>query len=119
MVVSDISLSPGCTANGDRTADPFCVDTTTAAGATCEVTVDCDDLVAESDRRLKTDISQTGVAANGLPLYRFRYLDGAQYYEGVMAQDVLAYNADAVLVGADGYYRVDYGQLGLRMRAVD
>lgn len=42
MVVSDISVIPGCTANGDSTPDPFCVDTTTAAGAKCEVSVVCD-----------------------------------------------------------------------------
>ncbi len=72
-----------------------------------------------SDSRLKTDIVQIGTAANGLPLYRFRYIGQTQVWQGVMAQDVLAVQPQAVVVGPLGYYQVDYGMLGLEMRAVD
>ena len=68
-----------------------------------------------SDVRLKTDIEQVGTTAYGLPLYHFRYKTGTERFEGVMAQDVLEVMPDAVVVGEDGYYRVKYRQLGIRM----
>ena len=51
---------------------------------------------------------------NGLTLYRFRYLWSDIEMVGVMAQEVLEVVPEAVAKGADGYYRVDYGRLGLR-----
>ena len=72
-----------------------------------------------SDIRLKTDILRTGTAENGLPLYQFRYVGQSETWQGVMAQDVLAQNPDAVSVGPYGFYRVDYGMLGLSMKRVD
>ena len=69
-----------------------------------------------SDLRLKTDITQIGTAAHGLPLYTFRYIGGTDIYEGVMAQDVLHVMPSAVSVAEDGYYRVDYEQLGIPFR---
>lgn len=74
--------------------------------------------VAISDARLKTDIKHVGTAGNGLPLYHFRYAGQSQTYEGVMAQDVLTHTPEAV-VDLGGYYGVNYGMLGLEMRAVD
>ncbi|TYB81374.1 tail fiber domain-containing protein [Maritimibacter fusiformis] len=71
-----------------------------------------------SDARLKTDVTRVGTADNGLPLYHFRYLGQSQVWEGVMAQDVLAHTPQAVSE-LGGYYMVDYGKLGLEMRAVD
>ena len=71
-----------------------------------------------SDIRLKADIEQVGTTVYGLPLYHFRYKTGAERFEGVMAQDVLEVMPDAVLIGSDGYYRVKYGQLGIRMSRV-
>ncbi len=71
-----------------------------------------------SDSRLKTDISVAGTTVYGLPLYRFRYTGGKDLYEGVMAEDVLQVKPAAVSRGADGYYRVNYGALGLKLRQV-
>ncbi len=68
-----------------------------------------------SDVRLKTDIERVGTTVYGLPLYRFRYESGRERFEGVMAQDVLQVMPDAVMVGEDGYYRVKYAQLGIKM----
>jgi len=68
-----------------------------------------------SDVRLKTDIVQVGTTVYGLPLYQFRYRTGPERFEGVMAQDVLEVMPDAVATGEDGYYRVNYGRLGIRM----
>ncbi len=71
-----------------------------------------------SDARLKTDITRVGTAPSGLPLYHFRYIGQMQMYEGVMAQDVLAYRPDAIRPLAGGYMAVDYKMLGLRMKQV-
>jgi hypothetical protein len=71
-----------------------------------------------SDIRLKTDIERVGVAANGLPLYNFRYLWSDEVYRGVMAQDVLDAFPEAVRTMAGGYLAVDYGMLGIRMTRV-
>jgi hypothetical protein len=71
--------------------------------------------LAQSDRRLKTDIVQVGMLADDIPLYRFRYLWSDEVFVGVMAQDLLALRPDAVLVGSDGFLLVDYTALGTRM----
>jgi hypothetical protein len=71
-----------------------------------------------SDIRLKTDIEQVGVAANGLPLYTFRYLWSDEVYRGVMAQDVLKVFPEAVVTRPDGYMAVRYDMLGLEMTRV-
>jgi len=74
--------------------------------------------VMDSDIRLKTDIERVGVAANGLPLYRFKYIGGSDVHEGVMAQDVLKVFPEAVCVRPNGYLAVDYGMLRMRMTRV-
>lgn len=68
-----------------------------------------------SDIRLKTDIEQVGIAANGLPLYTFKYIGGDAVYHGVMAQDVLAVQPEAVSIMPNGYLAVHYDMLGLEM----
>ena len=69
-----------------------------------------------SDVRLKTNVRQIGTAAHNLPLYIFNYVDEDGTYEGVMAQDVLHVMPAAVIVGGDGYYRVNYEMLGIEFR---
>ena len=68
-----------------------------------------------SDIRLKTDIEKVGVAANGLPLYTFKYIGGDAVYRGVMAQDVLKVLPEAVSVMPNGYLAVHYDMLGMEM----
>jgi hypothetical protein len=71
-----------------------------------------------SDMRVKTDIVPVGTAANGLPLYQFRYIGAEAVFEGVMAQDVLAHTPEAVITDKTGLMRVDYGMLGLEMKRI-
>lgn len=71
-----------------------------------------------SDVRLKEKLRQVGTTAHGLPLYTFSYRGQAEVYEGVMAQDVLAVRPDAVVLGDDGFYKVDYAKLGVPFRRV-
>ena len=59
-----------------------------------------------------------GRSAKGLNLYRYRYLWSDTSYVGVMAQEV-AFDREAVMRGADGYLRVDYPRLGLRLQTWD
>ena len=68
-----------------------------------------------SDVRLKTDIEKVGVAANGLPVYTFRYIGGDAVYRGVMAQDVLKMLPEAVSIMPNGYLAVRYDMLGMEM----
>jgi hypothetical protein len=78
---------------------------------------DDDDTAQESDRRLKTDLEWVGMA-QGLPVWRYRYLGSAQRFEGVMAQDVQALRPQAVVRRSNGVLAVRYDQLGLTLRAV-
>jgi hypothetical protein len=67
-----------------------------------------------SDRRLKRDIVKVGEFADGIGVYRYRYAWGSAQYVGVMAQELLATKPEAVIVGSDGFYRVDYSKLAMR-----
>jgi hypothetical protein len=71
--------------------------------------------VIPSDIRLKRDVLRVGRLANGLPLYRFRYLWSDIVCVGVIAQEVLPVVPEAVLVDKNGFMRVDYDRLGMRM----
>lgn len=83
------------------------------------VTVPLDGIIRYSDARLKHDIHLIGYADNGLALYRYRYLWSDTEYVGVMAQEVAILNPMAVVQGSDGFLRVDYGRLGLRLMTWD
>jgi hypothetical protein len=73
-------------------------------------------VIFASDARLKRDITLVGRLDDGLGLYRYRYLWSDTVYVGVMAQEVALIHPDAVVRGSlDGYLRVDYGRLGLRL----
>ena len=69
-----------------------------------------------SDIELKHDIVLLGHLANGLGYYRFSYLGSSKAYVGVMAQEVQGVMPEAVTRGGDGYFRVYYGKLGLKLR---
>ena len=69
-----------------------------------------------SDIALKHDIVLLGHLANGLGYYRFSYLGSSKPYVGVIAQEVQNLVPEAVTRGRDGYLRVYYQQLGLKLR---
>ena len=70
---------------------------------------------AFSDRRLKRDFVLLARLANGLGIYRYRYLWSDTLFVGVIAQEVMAVDPLAVVLAADGFLRVNYARLGLRM----
>jgi hypothetical protein len=69
-----------------------------------------------SDIELKHDVVLLGHLANGLGYYRFSYLGSSKPYVGVIAQEVQNLVPEAVTRGRDGYLRVYYEQLGLKLR---
>jgi hypothetical protein len=74
-------------------------------------------LMSKSDIRLKTEIKKVGKLPNGIPVYRWEWTKEAkkivddQPAFGVLAQEVLDFMPDAVVMGTDGYYEVDYGKV--------
>jgi hypothetical protein len=67
--------------------------------------------MATSDRRLKRNVVRVGTHPLGVGLYEFSYIGSTVRHTGVMAQEVLAVRPEAVITGADGFYRVDYGAI--------
>jgi len=116
LKVTGLVLPESCPNGASVDALPTCeIGLVLGNAGKCEV--NCLEL-AISDRRLKTDIRKVGVAANGLPLYTFRYMGGDVQFRGVMAQDVLNHTPEAVVTLPSGYLAVNYGMLGLTMEAL-
>jgi hypothetical protein len=90
------------------TSTPTCFGT--VVDGICEVGV-----FFGSDRRLKRDIVLLTRLTNSIGLYRFRYLWSDTVYVGVMAQEVAEIAPEAVTRGTDGFLRVNYERLGLRL----
>jgi hypothetical protein len=72
-----------------------------------------------SDCRLKRDVVLLARLDNGIGIYRYRYLWSDIVYVGVIAQEVLEITPSAVARASDGYFRVNYAHLGLRMMTWD
>lgn len=71
-----------------------------------------------SDRRAKENIEPVGME-NGFPIYAFNYISAPdKRYVGVMAQDVQDIMPEAV-VEEDGYLRVKYDMIGVKMREIN
>lgn len=64
-----------------------------------------------SDRRAKKNIVRIGQTDAGTPLYKFEYIHGGPTQIGVMAQDLLETQPNAVVMGPDGFYRVNYSEV--------
>ena len=65
-----------------------------------------------SDRRAKTDISEVGKTKDGQRIYSYKYKhegEDGPVHMGLMAQEVEKRKPNAVVTGADGFKRVNYG----------
>lgn len=71
-----------------------------------------------SDERLKTNIIPVGIE-NGHNVYQFEYKNEPGKFIGVMAQEVLQSNPEAVVEMDSGFYAVDYNKIGVKFRAVE
>ncbi len=73
-----------------------------------------------SDSRLKTDIVSLGETEDGIKLYSWKYKsDLVTTWVGVMAQDLETTHPEALITGTDGFYRVNYTDLGVRMMTLE
>lgn len=61
-----------------------------------------------SDARLKEDAVRIGTTDGGVPIYTYRYRGEPETHMGVMAQDLLDKQPEAVNLDPSGYYRVRY-----------
>jgi hypothetical protein len=73
--------------------------------------------VHPSDRRLKRDVTRIAQHPAGFGVYRFKYLWSDAEFVGVMAEEVADIMPEAVTRGADGFLRVDYSVIGMRMES--
>jgi hypothetical protein len=64
-----------------------------------------------SDARMKTDIKRVGSTDAGTPIYSYRYKSGGPTEFGVMAQDILHTQPEAVIMHDSGMLMVDYGKV--------
>jgi hypothetical protein len=66
-----------------------------------------------SDRRAKTDIERVGKTKGGLPIYTYRYKADPTHtmHMGVMAQEALKKNPEAVGLHGSGLLVVDYRKI--------
>ena len=71
--------------------------------------------VANSDIRLKKNISKIGKSKSGLNIYEFDYINKEGTYQGVMSNEV---PKEAVLVGDNGYDMVDYSKLDVDFKRI-
>lgn len=62
-----------------------------------------------SDARLKSRIRRIGTHPIGVGIYEYEIF--GEPGVGVMAQELLSVKPEAVMLGPDGFYRVDYGRL--------
>ena len=84
--------------------------------------MNCVNITASSDERLKTDISVIENALDKVDQLRgvlFTRTSNGEKETGVIAQDLLPVIPEAVRLGNDGYYSVAYGNLaGLLIEAI-
>ena len=71
----------------------------------------------KSDIRLKTNIQKVGEFSYGLGVYEWEWNDTAKELNiddpttGVLAQELLEYHPEFVVMQNDGYFAVDYAKL--------
>ncbi|MES2971849.1 MAG: tail fiber domain-containing protein, partial [Patescibacteria group bacterium] len=68
-----------------------------------------------SDKRLKRNIQYLSILESGVRLYSFQYLWSDITYVGVMAQDLVYDYPEALSTDKNGFYKVNYAMLGLKM----
>ena len=60
------------------------------------------------------------MTADGIKLYGWKYKsDQVTMWIGTMAQDLETTYLQALVTGADGFYRVNYSKLGVRMMTLE
>ena len=65
----------------------------------------------DSDERLKENIVNVGTSPSGINIYEWNYKGNNDLHRGVIAQEVLQSNPDAVYIDDNGYMGVYYGKI--------
>ena len=74
---------------------------------------------AASDERLKENIKKVGVSKSGINIYEFKYKNQPQHvFRGVMAQELLESHKEAVILGEDKMYSVDYSLIDVNFEQI-
>ena len=106
----------GRMARGQNQADTF-----GAVGGAADTAAGPGGLMALfSDKTLKENIEQVGESESGIPIYHFDYKNkiyGQFRYEGVMAQDLLKSNPDAIINHGD-ILKVDYSKIDVNFKRI-
>jgi hypothetical protein len=111
-----IMVGSSCSFSGDL----ITVDRQGATLDTPDFNHSCVEGTSDSDRRLKTSVVELGMTADGIKLYSWKYkFDLVTTWVGVMAQDLETTHPEALVTGADGFYRVNYSKLGVRMMTLE
>ena len=79
-------------------------------------------LIAASDRNLKENIKLIGKSEKGIDIYEFEYKNknlGEGKYQGVMAQDLLESNPEAVISDSHDILSVDYSLIDVEFKRID
>ena len=79
-------------------------------------------LIAASDRNLKENIKLIGKSEKGIDIYEFEYKNknlGEGKYQGVMAQDLLESNPEAVISDSHDILSVDYSLIDVEFKGID
>ena len=72
-----------------------------------------------SDVRMKEKIQRMGTSPSGIPIYEFNYIGDNNRYSGVMAQDLIEMNIDAVSIDDSGFYKVNYNNIDVDMHLIN
>lgn len=73
-----------------------------------------------SDIRLKENINLIGTSVSGINIYEFNYINDSQKYEGVIAQELIDTEfANALVIGEDGNYKVDYSKIDVEFKKIN
>jgi hypothetical protein len=74
-----------------------------------------------SDANLKENIKKIGTSEKGVAIYEFEYKNkkiGEGVFQGVMAQDLLDSNPEAVLSDDNGFLSVDYSKIDVEFKRI-
>lgn len=105
-------LAPPCIKTGPP--ETLCEDSNIGPGAPDGWTPDAPGEF--SDAQLKSNITRIGTHQLGFGIYEYDIFDRRE--QGVLAQEILLYRPDAVSLGQDNYYRVNYYKLGLQRKVI-
>jgi hypothetical protein len=76
--------------------------------------------LCNSDNRLKENVVLVGKSEKGINIYQFNYIGKEGLYEGVIAQELLGTEfEDALALGDDNMYAVDYSKLDVEFKQIN